>query len=98
VPTWQDYLALSFDEIRQFGASSIQVMRRMREALVGLSDTIAVKERRDAVLHYLDHLNLGVGRSGFDDEDQVAALQEDRQGLGLSRKHCASRVSVAVKT
>ena len=25
VPTWQDYLALSFDEIRQFGAASVQV-------------------------------------------------------------------------
>src|SRR4029077_4464554 len=25
VPTWQDYLALSFDEIRQFGATSVQV-------------------------------------------------------------------------
>ena len=35
VPTWQDYLALSFDEIRQFGATSIQVVRRLRAALVG---------------------------------------------------------------
>jgi uncharacterized membrane protein len=86
VPTWQDYLALSFDEIRQFGTSSIQVTRRLRAALVGLGDTITEKGRRDAVLRYLDHLNLGVGRSGFDDQDQVEALQEDRQGLGLSRK------------
>ena len=86
VPTWQDYLALAFDEIRQFGATSVQVVRRLRAALVGLADTITVEERRDAVLHYLDHLNRGVGRSGFDDQDQAAALQEDRQGLGLSRK------------
>jgi hypothetical protein len=27
MPTWEDYLALAFDEIRQFGSTSIQVMR-----------------------------------------------------------------------
>jgi uncharacterized membrane protein len=37
VPTWQDYLALAFDEIRQFGAASIQVDRRLRTALIGLT-------------------------------------------------------------
>jgi uncharacterized membrane protein len=43
-PTWQDYLTLSFDEIRQFGGSSVQVLRRLRAALVGLEDTISVTE------------------------------------------------------
>jgi len=85
VPTWKDYLALAFDEIRQFGAASIQVDRRLRAALVGLYDTIAVDQRRAAVQQYLDHLNLGIGQSGFDDQDRAAAQQEDRQGLGLSR-------------
>jgi len=89
-PTWQDYLALSFDEIRQFGAASVQVGRRLRAALVGLSETIAVGDRRAAVQKYLDHLNLGIGRSSFDDQDRAAALQEDRQGLGLSRRRPAS--------
>jgi uncharacterized membrane protein len=86
VPTWQDYLALAFDEIRQFGAMSVQVMRRLRAVLVGLVDTVTIEERRAAVTRYLEHLNLDIGRSGFDDLDQAAALQEDRQGLGLSRK------------
>jgi len=85
VPTWQDYLALAFDEIRQFGAASIQVDRRLRAALVGLSDTITVDGRRAAVQQYIDHLNLGIGQSSFDDQDRAAAEQEDRQGLGLSR-------------
>jgi uncharacterized membrane protein len=86
VPTWEDYLALSFDEIRQYGATSVQVVRRLRAALVGLADTIAVEARREAVRRYLDHLNLGVGQSAFDDRDQATASQEDRQGLGHSRK------------
>src|SRR6516162_5235804 len=90
VPTWHDYLALSFDEIRQYGAASIQVGRRLRAALVGLSETIAVGDRRTAVQEYLDHLNLGIERSSFDDQDRAAALQEDRQGLGLSRRPPAS--------
>lgn len=86
VPTWEDYLHVSFDEIRQYGGGSVQVVRRLRAALGGLADSITVPARRNAVLGYLDHLNLGVGRSTFDDEDQAAALEEDRQGLGLSRK------------
>jgi uncharacterized membrane protein len=90
VPTWEDYLALSFDEIRQFGATSIQVGRRLRAALVGLGESIPVEERRAAVRRYLEHLNLGIGRSSFDDQDRAAALQADRQGLGLPRKRPAS--------
>jgi uncharacterized membrane protein len=86
VPAWEDYLALSFDEIRQYGATSVQVVRRLRSALVGLSESIVVESRRNAVSRYLEHLNRGVSRSTFDDQDQVAALLEDRQGLGLSRR------------
>jgi len=91
VPTWRDYLALSFDEIRQYGATSIQVGRRLRAALVGLIETIAVGDRRIAVQEYLDHLNLGIGRSSFDAEDRAAVLQEDRQGLGLPRRRPVSK-------
>lgn len=86
MPTWDDYLALAFDEIRQFGATSVQVARRLRAALSGLSESVATEERRSAVRRYLDHLNSGVGRSTFDDSDKATALAEDRQGLGLSRK------------
>src|SRR6202030_3883073 len=38
IPTWEDYITLAFDEIRQFGGSSIQVMRRLRSALVELTE------------------------------------------------------------
>ena len=86
VPTWQDYLNLSFDEIRQFGENSIQVIRRLRAALVGLQDSTTVPQRRDAISDYVRRLNLHVGSSDFDEEDKVHALEEDRQGLGLSRK------------
>ncbi len=90
VPTWQDYLSLAFDEIRQFGATSVQVDRRLRAALVGLIDTMTVESRRAAVRQYLVHLDQGIQGSDFDAQDQAAALQEDRQGLGLSRQRSAA--------
>jgi len=85
-PTWEDYLTLAFDEIRQYGVSSVQVMRRLRSALVGLADSVTEAERKAVVQRYLHHLNLVVEHSVLDAEDQVMALQEDRQGLGLSRR------------
>jgi uncharacterized membrane protein len=85
MPTWQDYLELAFDEIRQFGKTSVQVVRRLRSALAGLAETVHTDARRDLVRRYLEHLNANVDLSEFDDEDRITALQEDRQGLGLSR-------------
>jgi uncharacterized membrane protein len=86
MPTWEDYLTLAFDEIRQFGTTSIQVMRRLRAALTGLAETTMVAARADAVRRYLEHLDLVIGRSPLDSEDKAMALQEDRQGLGLTRR------------
>jgi uncharacterized membrane protein len=92
-PTWEDYLALSFDEIRQFGATSVQVMRRLRAALAGLMESITVPARAEALRHYIKHLDLAVDRSAFDAQDQTMARYEDRQGLGLSRKRAQAEVS-----
>jgi uncharacterized membrane protein len=47
---------LAFDEIRQFGKTSIQVVRRMRSALAGLAETVHTDARRNLVRQYLDHL------------------------------------------
>jgi uncharacterized membrane protein len=86
VPTWDDYLALAFDEIRQFGAGSVQVLRRLRSALISVAESVTAKERVDAVKRYLEHLDLTIERSSFDPGDRTAARQEDRQGIGMSRK------------
>jgi uncharacterized membrane protein len=84
-PTWEDYLALAFDEVRQFGAGSIHVMRRMRAALDGLASWLPTEDHRQAALRYLGRLDHAIEKSGFDSEDQRMALDEDRQGIGLSR-------------
>ncbi len=86
MPTWEDYMTLAFDEIRQFGASSIQIMRRLRSALTGLTGALSSADRIEGVQRYLKHLDLTIERSPLDAEDQTTARQEDRQGLGLTRK------------
>ncbi len=85
-PTWEDYLTLAFDEIRQFGSGSVQVMRRMRSALVGLAESLSSEERAQAARRYLEHLDHVIEASPFDVEDRRMARQEDRQGIGLSRR------------
>ena len=89
MPTWEDYLTLAFDEIRQFGANSLQVMRRLRAALTGLAESTTVAARAESMQHYLRLLDRVIEHSPFDSADKTTALQEDRQGLGLSRRHSA---------
>jgi uncharacterized membrane protein len=86
MPTWEDYLMLAFDEIRQFGAGSTQVMRRLRAALIGVAESTTIEARAGAVQRYLEHLDVAIEHSPFDSEDKAAARQEDRQGLGLARR------------
>ena len=85
MPTWEDYLTLAFDEIRQFGSSSVQVMRRLRSALEGLKDALPSSARSDAVCRNLKHLDCAIERSPLDPADRIIARQQDRQGLGLSK-------------
>jgi uncharacterized membrane protein len=86
MPTWEDFLTLAFDEIRQYGAGSVQVMRRLRAALIGLSHSLASVDRVAAVNGYLKHLDLAIEQSPLDAEDRAMARHEDRQGLGLTRR------------
>ena len=90
MPTWEDYLVLAFDEIRHYGADSVQVVRRLRSALVGLADSVTEDTRIGAVQQYLKQLDLTVDRSDLTANDQETARQEDRQGLGLSRRQKTS--------
>jgi uncharacterized membrane protein len=84
-PSWDDYLALAFDEIRQFGATSVQVLRRLRSALIGLAQSLTIQARVESVHKYIRHLDFAIEHSALDSEDRLAASKEDRQGLGLSR-------------
>lgn len=88
-PSWEDFLRLAFDEIRFYGATSMQVMRRMK-ALV--SDLMAVlpEERRPALRHWQERLQSTIEWAFSDNEDKLEASTEDRQGLGSSRRKIES--------
>jgi uncharacterized membrane protein len=83
VPSFEDFLVLAFDEIRYCGATSIQVMRRLRALLLDLIKS-APPERRAALERYLERVDDGIRRSFEDGADRRDALEQDRQGLGLS--------------
>jgi uncharacterized membrane protein len=85
VPTWEDYLHLAFDEIRQSGSNSVQVMRRLRSALVEVAEAVTSEPRAATMRAYLNQLDHGISRSALDADDRLYASHEDRQGLGLSR-------------
>ncbi len=84
-PHWEDFLTLAVDEIRYYGATSIQVMRRLRALLEDLHEVVP-PERRLAVEHQLVRITTSIDRSFPDVHDRRDALQADRQGIGISAR------------
>ncbi len=84
-PAWEDFLVLAFDEIRQYGSTSVQVMRRMRALLHVLVDTLP-QGRRPALLKHMERLDEAVARN-FNEADRPDAEVEDVQGLGGPRRY-----------
>lgn len=84
-PSWEDFLRLAFNEIRFYGAQSVQVMRRMM-ALISEMIILSPRERHYALRYWQQRLQSIIERSFSDIEDKLDALAEDRQGLGISRR------------
>jgi uncharacterized membrane protein len=78
---WEDYLALGVTEIREYGASSVQVMRRLRAMLEDLLDEV-LPEHRPAVEDELARLDATVVQTFGDSVDLDRAVVADRQGIG----------------
>jgi uncharacterized membrane protein len=82
-PDWIDFVTLSVTEIRQFGASSIQVARRLQAMLEHLLRVLPAA-RRPALEQELALLQSGIPRNFPDDIDRTRAGVGDFQGLGSS--------------
>jgi len=78
---WPDYLTLSVTEIREYGETSIQVVRRLRAMLEELSESV-LPERQSAVLRELERLDRSVARRWGETVDVDLASRADRQGVG----------------
>jgi uncharacterized membrane protein len=81
VRDWEEYLALGTTEIREYGATSIQVMRRMRAMLEELRSEV-LEPHRAAVDDELARLDATVARQWGDSVDLDRASRADNQGIG----------------
>jgi uncharacterized membrane protein len=94
-PAWDDFLWLSFGEIHAYGASSLQVMRRMH-ALVADLMAVVPDERRAALEYWQTRLRASVAVHFADAEERAVATREDRQGLGVTRRPLPDQQPVAL--
>ncbi|OWY59357.1 hypothetical protein B7486_74995, partial [cyanobacterium TDX16] len=78
---WPDLVHLGFDELRQCGGSSLQVLRRLRAALDDLLGA-APPTRQPVLEEQLVLLAAAAERSFPDEADREAAALPDAQGLG----------------
>jgi uncharacterized membrane protein len=78
---WQDVVELSFTEIRQYGGSSAQVVRRLRALLEDLRGRV-LPECRPAVEDELARLDATVAAHWSDTVDLDRARVPDGQGIG----------------
>ncbi|MCB0959098.1 MAG: DUF2254 domain-containing protein [Acidimicrobiales bacterium] len=77
LPTWDDFVHLACDEIRVFGAGSLQVHQRLRGMLADLELACADRPDRLRVLQVERDLLDRAAQRAFDDP-------EDRRAAGLS--------------
>jgi uncharacterized membrane protein len=80
-PDWDDYVHIGFREIRQCGAGSLQIERRLRAMIENLMKTLPAA-RHAALRRELGLLDATIMREHIFDEDIALARIPDTQGLG----------------
>ena len=82
--SWDDYVRLSFEEIRNRAAVSVQVTRRLRACFEDLLHC-APEERRAPLERQLRLLDAEIDSNGASSPDSAVWRQSDPQGIGASR-------------
>jgi uncharacterized membrane protein len=90
-PGWDDFVVLAVTEIRQFGATSIQIARRLRAMLEDLIENLP-KSRAEPLLRELAILSKSTARSFAELEDRQLAQVSDSQGVGGATEPADSSV------
>ena len=80
-PDWEDFVHLTFREIRLYGAENLQVARRLRAMIENLAQTLP-QQRRPALLAELGLLDRALEKLYPLPEDLALARVPDLQGLG----------------
>lgn len=78
---WEDYLQLAVSEIRDYGATSLQICRRLRALLDGLLESLPPVHHPE-VRAQLDLLDASVERAFPDPARRSVARMADSQGVG----------------
>jgi len=84
VAAWEDYVRLAVSEIRDYGAGSIQIMRRLRALLEDLLERLPAIRTAELRVQ-LERLDQAVARNFPDPVDRAQARAPDHQGLGGAR-------------
>ncbi len=84
-PNWEDFVQLTFSEIRLYGAENFQIAGRLR-AVIEYASQVLPDDRRPALLSELDLLDRMLERIYVFPKDLNLAQTPDSQGLGGSRR------------
>jgi uncharacterized membrane protein len=91
-PNWEDFVHLTFTEIRFYGAPNIQIARRLRASIMNLMSTLPT-ERHAPLQQELNLLDQMLERSYACPEDLAQARIADSQGLGAAVPREPTRAS-----
>ena len=80
-PNWEDFVHLTFSEIRQCGSNNLQIVRRLRAMIENLIQTLP-SHRQPALQQQLSLLDREVTRLFQYPEELALARVGDSQGLG----------------
>jgi uncharacterized membrane protein len=80
-PNWEDFVSLTFSEIRSCGSSNLQIVRRLRSMIENLANTLPVT-RMPAINRELALLDREIEANFAYPEDRALARVADPQGLG----------------
>ncbi|HZJ27926.1 MAG TPA: DUF2254 domain-containing protein [Acidimicrobiia bacterium] len=78
---WETFVTLAFEEIRQYGAASVQVQRRLRASVHALLDVVT-PERRPPLERQMRLLERSVALHFPDPEEHQLAIGSDDAGMG----------------
>ena len=84
-PNWEDFIHLTFSEIRLYGAANFQIARRLRAMIESLSENLPAS-RLPALRQQLDLLDRTLENLHMFPEDVALARTPDPQGLGGASK------------
>jgi uncharacterized membrane protein len=79
--SWEDHVELAVTEIRDYGARSIQVCRRLRALLEGVL-AVAAADRRHTLQTQLSLLDESISKNFDNPASQALARVSDPQGIG----------------